>query len=505
MHIPAPAGAGSRVSRGEGARALSARSRRVAPLPLARAAGAGGLDARLRRRRSDAALRGARRRGRVSRAVRRRARARAGRRAGHRSEPHGGGRREPVVARSALAGEVLRPRLADGLAPPLLRRRRARGRAGRGSGGLGADAPQDRRARARGVDRRRQGRPSGRAREAAALPRAAARGGARADLGREDPRAGRAAARGLAGGGHDRVRVPERRDGALRRPRRRGAAHAALRGGVRRAAGLCARLRREAKLEQAQTTFADEAAQLAARLPFEADVARALASFHVYRTYVDPDAGSVAAEDRAEVARAGLPERLARILLLEERGHDAFVLRFQQTTPPVHAKGVEDTAFYRWHRLVALNEVGGDPGRFSLSVADFHRANLARPPLGLLATTTHDTKRSGDVRARLACIAADPDGWAALVRAAARRLARPERGVPDPADGRRGVAAGRGPARALPREGASRGEGEHELARAGSRMGVGREALGGRAARRRGGRPRMRGGWRRAATRLRSG
>ena len=172
----------------------------------------------------------------------------------------------------------------------------------------------------------------------------------------------------------------------------------------------------EAKLEQAATTFADETAQLAARLPFEADVAHALASFHVYRTYVEPDLGVVAAEDRAAIADARLPEELARILLLEERGHDAFVVRFQQTTPPVHAKGVEDTAFYRWNRFVALNEVGGDPGRFSVSAAGFHEANLARPPGNLLATTTHDTKRSGDVRARLACIAADVGEWEAIVR-----------------------------------------------------------------------------------------
>jgi (1->4)-alpha-D-glucan 1-alpha-D-glucosylmutase len=81
----------------------------------------------------------------------------------------------------------------------------------------------------------------------------------------------------------------------------------------------------------------------------------------------------------------------------------------------VHAKGVEDTAFYRWNRFVALNEVGGDPGRFSLSVAGFHEANLARPPGGLLATTTHDTKRSGDVRARLVAISQDPAEWEAIV------------------------------------------------------------------------------------------
>ena len=172
----------------------------------------------------------------------------------------------------------------------------------------------------------------------------------------------------------------------------------------------------EAKREQASETFAEEAAQLAAKLPFEADVERALASFHVYRTYVEPDAGLVADADRAAVAEAGLPAELARILLLEERGHDAFVVRFQQTTPPVHAKGVEDTAFYRWNRFVALNEVGGDPARFSLSVAAFHEANLARPPGGLLATTTHDTKRSGDVRAQLLAIAADPSAWEAVVR-----------------------------------------------------------------------------------------
>jgi (1->4)-alpha-D-glucan 1-alpha-D-glucosylmutase len=173
----------------------------------------------------------------------------------------------------------------------------------------------------------------------------------------------------------------------------------------------------EAKLEQAATTFADEAAQLAAKLPFAADVARALASFHVYRTYVEPDSGAVAEPDRAAIAEAELPNELARILLLEDRGHDAFVVRFQQTTPPVHAKGVEDTAFYRWNRFVALNEVGGDPGRFSLAVAAFHEANLGRPPGNLLATTTHDTKRSADVRARLACIAADVSEWEPIARA----------------------------------------------------------------------------------------
>jgi (1->4)-alpha-D-glucan 1-alpha-D-glucosylmutase len=176
----------------------------------------------------------------------------------------------------------------------------------------------------------------------------------------------------------------------------------------------------EAKLEQARTTFATEVEWLEARLGgavSDADIAAALSSFPVYRTYVDPDTGEVDELDRAAVREARLPAELASILLLEQRGHDAFVIRFQQTTPPVMAKGVEDTAFYRYHRLTALNEVGGDPGRWSVSVDDFHAANLERAqrfPLHLLASQTHDTKRSGDVRARLVALTWLPDEWAEL-------------------------------------------------------------------------------------------
>jgi (1->4)-alpha-D-glucan 1-alpha-D-glucosylmutase len=110
---------------------------------------------------------------------------------------------------------------------------------------------------------------------------------------------------------------------------------------------------------------------------------------------------------------------LARLLLLEERGADAFVTRFQQTTPPVVAKGVEDTAFYRYGRLLALNDVGGNPGRFGMPVEDFHAANAIRAerfPNNLLVTQTHDTKRSGDVRARIGALAAMPDAWAERLR-----------------------------------------------------------------------------------------
>jgi (1->4)-alpha-D-glucan 1-alpha-D-glucosylmutase len=164
----------------------------------------------------------------------------------------------------------------------------------------------------------------------------------------------------------------------------------------------------EAKLEQARTTFGPELARLR-RLLDRPGLEEAAAALHVYRTYVEPWSGKVAPEDRDVLA--AVPEELRSVLLLEERGHDEFVTRFQQTTGPVMAKGVEDTAFYRYFRLTALNEVGGDPGRFSLPVEGFHRANLERLPGGLLTTQTHDTKRSGDVRARIGALAGMAGEW----------------------------------------------------------------------------------------------
>ena len=179
----------------------------------------------------------------------------------------------------------------------------------------------------------------------------------------------------------------------------------------------------EAKLELARTDFRREFDRLSSLFRNgDGDVHRhhleeAAASLHVYRTYVEPWSGRVEQADRDALAH--LPDALRRILLLEERGHDELVTRFQQTTGPVMAKGVEDTAFYRYFRLTALNEVGGDPGRFSLGVQEFHRANLereARFPNHLLATQTHDTKRSGDVRARIVALAALAEEWAELRR-----------------------------------------------------------------------------------------
>jgi (1->4)-alpha-D-glucan 1-alpha-D-glucosylmutase len=174
----------------------------------------------------------------------------------------------------------------------------------------------------------------------------------------------------------------------------------------------------EAKLEVAHATFSQEFARLRALYPHEA-LEAAAASLHVYRTYVEPGAGRVSDEDRH--ANRVLPVDLQRVLNLGERSPalDEFVERWQQATGPVMAKGVEDTAFYRYVRLVALNEVGGDPGRFSLEPTAFHEATAERAdrhPRWLLASQTHDTKRAGDVRARIGALAHMPERWAERVR-----------------------------------------------------------------------------------------
>ncbi|MDD2582998.1 MAG: malto-oligosyltrehalose synthase [Desulfuromonadaceae bacterium] len=91
-----------------------------------------------------------------------------------------------------------------------------------------------------------------------------------------------------------------------------------------------------------------------------------------------------------------------------------FVKRFQQITGPVMAKGVEDTAFYLYNRLVSLNEVGGSPERFGITLDAFHGQNIERcksRPLAMLATSTHDTKRSEDVRARITVLSEMPEQW----------------------------------------------------------------------------------------------
>ena len=157
------------------------------------------------------------------------------------------------------------------------------------------------------------------------------------------------------------------------------------------------------KLEQIQTTFAPEVDRLR-RLHDSPDLELALASLPIYRTYIPP------AEPADLEALTGNP---LRDTLLQG---GEFTTRFQQTTPAVMAKGVEDTAFYRYNRLLALNEVGGDPSRFGISVEDFHRGCRQRPAHNLLPTQTHDTKRSGDVRARIGALAGMAEEWAEHVR-----------------------------------------------------------------------------------------
>jgi (1->4)-alpha-D-glucan 1-alpha-D-glucosylmutase len=158
-----------------------------------------------------------------------------------------------------------------------------------------------------------------------------------------------------------------------------------------------------------------------------------LAGFPVYRAYVHPGEPPSAAAEAAvgkavEAARERLPDKLRG--LADDLGHAVLglrpptggapgragelVVRFQQTTGPVLAKGVEDTAFYRWSRLLALNEVGGDPDRCGLAPGAFHdkAERLAADwPLTMTTLSTHDTKRQEDVRARLAVLAEMAESW----------------------------------------------------------------------------------------------
>ncbi|WP_052667790.1 malto-oligosyltrehalose synthase [Nitriliruptor alkaliphilus] len=153
----------------------------------------------------------------------------------------------------------------------------------------------------------------------------------------------------------------------------------------------------------------------------------------VYRTYVRADEADLDDDDRAYVmgavarARARRPDLdepldlICELLLLEQGGDGSadFVMRFQQLSGPIMAKGVEDTVFYRYLRFVAVNEVGGAPHHLGTSVAAFHSANQLRQrdwPATMLTTSTHDTKRSEDVRARLAVLSELPDLWVRAVQ-----------------------------------------------------------------------------------------
>ena len=161
-----------------------------------------------------------------------------------------------------------------------------------------------------------------------------------------------------------------------------------------------------------------------------------VACFPVYRTYVDAHAGYVTDRDREYVDQAirlakrrnpsvsaSLFDFLHDVLLLRwpeelspeaREDHARFVMKFQQLTGPVMAKGVEDTTFYLYNRLISLNEVGGEPDRFGITPDEFHAFNMERAerwPASMSASSTHDTKRSEDVRARINLLSEMPDLW----------------------------------------------------------------------------------------------
>jgi (1->4)-alpha-D-glucan 1-alpha-D-glucosylmutase len=211
-----------------------------------------------------------------------------------------------------------------------------------------------------------------------------------------------------------------------------------------------------AKLLLLRTTFASEVRQLSDMLERIASADRdhrdltpsalryaleeTIAAFPVYRSYVRAD-GSRERDDTAllrralRIARRRAPERGAEafdfvesVLTAEplEPGdaRSMFVLRFQQLTGPATAKAIEDTAFYRYVRFVAANEVGGEPRRIGIEVEALHRASAERAaqwPRTMLSTSTHDTKRGEDARARLAVLAEIPDPFRRAVSRWSRR------------------------------------------------------------------------------------
>jgi (1->4)-alpha-D-glucan 1-alpha-D-glucosylmutase len=196
--------------------------------------------------------------------------------------------------------------------------------------------------------------------------------------------------------------------------------------------------------------LAREAARVASQQPRTADftqnvLRRALreivACFPVYRIYIDSE-GSPTVEDRRDFdwamkqARANesdidpsvfdfVGNLLSGDLVANPRSgfsrHAVLrcAMKFQQYSGPVMAKGMEDTAFYRYNRFIALNEVGGSPDTFGITLTNFHKANGQRGkywPHSMLATSTHDTKRGEDARARLAVLSEMPDQWSKQVR-----------------------------------------------------------------------------------------
>ncbi|MBI2853755.1 MAG: malto-oligosyltrehalose synthase [Chloroflexi bacterium] len=169
-------------------------------------------------------------------------------------------------------------------------------------------------------------------------------------------------------------------------------------------------------------------------------IAEVIACFPVYRTYIDAPADIIDKEDsriirvsvtearkRNPALSASLFDFLRDALLLKHRAHmntvgrnqeRHFVMHFQQVTSAAMAKGMEDTAFYIYNPLMSLNEVGGSPKQFGIDVDEFHLNNMERQkvmPHSLLATSTHDSKRSEDVRTRIDVLSETPGEWRAAL------------------------------------------------------------------------------------------
>ena len=476
--LPPPARHRPRPARRARAAALPRRPRDLARLPVAGLAGARRLDARLRRDRPRRDLARARRRGGAARAERRGARARHGADPRRRAEPHGGRRRQRVLGRPASCAR----------SSSTSTRRPAAGGGSSTSTSWPACARRTRRS-----SRRRTGSCS--------RSRARASSTACASTTRTASRIRRATCERLAAGGAEHVWVEKILDpdehlrdwpveGTVgyefandvtalfcdpaaeavfeelwdgRRVRRRRAGGQARAGARRRSRPRwtgCGGSR-------TSRTWPSRWRRCRSTAPTCAT-------------------GQVSDEDRA--ALAGCDPAVREAVL----AGGPFATRFQQTTPPVMAKGVEDTAFYRHVRFLALNEVGGDPSRWSIggrrasTPATLERA--ARFPRA--SARLHDARHQALRRRARAAARPDRDGGRLGRRGAV--VARGQRGARlDPVgrgaarlpDAARRLADHRRPPRALPREGAARGEGHVELDRAGPRARGAREALRGRAAR----------------------
>ena len=190
----------------------------------------------------------------------------------------------------------------------------------------------------------------------------------------------------------------------------------------------------DGKVRAATQLLATELARLGRLIPYLPQAREALAElatdFPVYRSYLpDGEQYLTDALARARKRRPDLPFDELEPRLRDPR--DELAIRFQQYSGAVMAKGVEDTAFYRWTRFIALNEVGGAPDHFGVTPEEFHaaaRRRFERWPAGMTTLSTHDTKRGEDVRARLAVLSEIPREWRTVVArwAAAAPLPDPD-------------------------------------------------------------------------------